>query len=116
MGNGDKLSILAELADTLGAALGASGGAVGNDFAPKEYLIGQSGTRISPLLYIACGISGAVHHIAGIRNAKKILAINTDANAPLMKMADYAIIGNLHDIVPAITKQLSVKRHDDLVE
>jgi len=116
MGNGDKLSILAELADTLGAALGASGGAVDSDFAPKEYLIGQSGTRISPLLYIACGISGAVHHIAGIRNAKKILAINTDANAPLMKMADYAIIGNLHDIVPAITKQLSVKRHDDLVE
>ena len=113
MGNGNNLSILAELADTIGAALGASGGAVGNDFAPKEYLIGQSGTRISPLLYIACGISGAIHHIAGIRNAKKILAINTDANAPLMRMADYAIIGNLNDIVPAMTRQIIAKKNND---
>jgi electron transfer flavoprotein alpha subunit len=116
LGDETSLNILEELADALGAALGASGGAIGSDFAPQDCLVGQTGAQISPLLYIACGISGAVQHLAGIRNAKRILAINSDANAPLMKMADYAIIGDLHDIVPAITKQLSVKRHDDLVE
>ncbi len=104
--DGAKLSMLEELADTLNAALGASGGAIGNDYAPKEYLIGQTGTHISPLLYIACGISGASQHLAGIRNAKKILAINTDANAPLMRMADYAIVGNFHDIIPVLNQQI----------
>jgi electron transfer flavoprotein alpha subunit len=105
--------ILEELADALGAALGASGGAVGNDFAPQEYLVGQTGAQISPLLYIACGISGAMQHLAGICNAKRILAINSDANAPLMRMADYAIVGDLHDIVPAITQQLIAKTQND---
>ena len=110
LGNEANLKILEELAETLDAALGASGGAIGNGFAPQEYLIGQTGTQISPLLYIACGISGATQHLSGIRNSKKILAINIDANAPIMRMADYAIIGNFHEIVPAITQQLSAQK------
>ncbi len=113
LGDETTLKVLEELADTLGAALGASGGAIGNDFAPQECLIGQTGAQISPLLYIACGISGAVQHLAGIRNTKRILAINSDANAPIMRIADYAIVGNLHDIVPALTQQLIAKMKND---
>lgn len=112
LGEPGTLRLLEELADTMGASLGASGGAVGDELAPQEYLVGQTGTRISPMLYIACGISGATQHLAGIRNAKKILAINTDADTPLMRIADYAVIGDLNAIVPAMTRILSADSKD----
>ncbi len=110
IGEASKLNILEQLADTLGAALGASGGAIGNDFAPREYLVGQTGATISPLLYIGCGISGAIQHLSGIRHAKYILAINTDVNAPLMQIADHAIVGDFAEIVPAMIRQLNAKK------
>jgi electron transfer flavoprotein alpha subunit len=110
IGDSSRLSILEDLADTLNAALGASLAAVENNYVKKEFLIGQSGTQISPSLYIAVGISGAIQHLAGMRNSKKVLAINTDSSAPLMRMADYAVIGNFHDIVPAMTQQLIAKK------
>lgn len=113
--NEKNLQALEELADILGAALGASGGAIGNGFAPKECLVGQTGTKISPLLYIACGISGAMQHLAGIRNAKRIISINSDPNAPLMRIADYAIIGDLQRIVPALTKRLIDINNNELL-
>jgi len=112
LGEPGSLRLLEELADTMGASLGASGGAIGDELAPQECLVGQSGTRISPMLYIACGISGATQHLAGIRNAKKILAINTDPDTPLMRIADYAVIGDLNDIVPAMTRILSADSKD----
>ena len=113
--NESRLEILEELADVLDASIGASGGAVGNDYAPKKYLIGQTGAQISPILYIACGISGAIQHLSGVRNAKQILAINPDKNAPMMRIADYAVVGKMEDVVPALTQHLKNKINNSSV-
>lgn len=102
----ENLKLLEDLAREVGGAIGASRGAVDCGFAPRSALVGQSGKTISPALYIACGISGAIHHYAGIRNARVILAINTDPEAPIFRKADYGILGDMFQVVPALTRAL----------
>ena len=106
VGGPDSFDGLLELAALLGGALGVSRVVTSQGWRPHHEQVGQTGTRIAPDLYIACGISGAIQHMAGCQSAKTILAINTDADAPMVTKADYAIVGNLHEVVPAINAEL----------
>jgi electron transfer flavoprotein alpha subunit len=106
VGSADGFGILEELAGLLDAAVGCSRVVTSAGWRPHTDQVGQTGTKVSPDLYIACGISGATQHIAGCKGAKKILAINSDAEAPIFGSADYAVIGDLTEIVPAITAEL----------
>ena len=110
VGSADGFSILEELAEQLNAAVGCSRVVTSAGWRPHTDQVGQTGTKVSPDLYIACGISGATQHIAGCKGAKKILAINSDAEAPILMSADYAVIGDLTEIVPAITAELRKAR------
>jgi electron transfer flavoprotein alpha subunit len=106
VGSAEGFSIIEDLAGLLGAAVGCSRVVTSAGWRPHTDQVGQTGTKVSPDLYIACGISGATQHIAGCKGAKKILAINDDAEAPILASADYAVIGDLHEIVPAIAAEL----------
>jgi electron transfer flavoprotein alpha subunit len=106
VGSAEGFGILEELAQMLDAAVGCSRVVTSAGWRPHTDQVGQTGTKVSPDLYIACGISGATQHIAGCKGAKKILAINSDAEAPILNNADYAVIGDLTEIVPAITAEL----------
>jgi electron transfer flavoprotein alpha subunit len=106
VGSSEGFAIIEELAALLGAAVGCSRVVTSAGWRPHSDQVGQTGTKISADLYIACGISGATQHIAGAKGAKKILAINDDKEAPIFASADYAVIGDLHEIVPAITAEL----------
>ena len=106
VGSAEAFSELEELAGLLGAAVGVSRVVTSQGWRPHSMQVGQTGMRIAPDLYIACGIRGAIQHIVGARAAKRILAINTDAEAPIMAVADYAVIGDLHQVVPAISAEV----------
>jgi electron transfer flavoprotein alpha subunit len=110
VGSADGFGMLEELAGLLDAAVGCSRVVTSAGWRPHTDQVGQTGTKVSPDLYIACGISGATQHIAGCKGAKKILAINSDAEAPILASADYAVIGDLAEIVPAITAELRKAR------
>ena len=110
VGSGDGFADLEELAGLLGGAVGGSRVVTSAGWRPHADQIGQTGLRIAPDVYIACGISGAIQHIVGCKAAKHILAINTDAEAPIMGVADYAVIGDLHAVVPAISAEIRRRR------
>jgi electron transfer flavoprotein alpha subunit len=106
VGSSESFDIIEELAGLLGGAVGCSRVVTSAGWRPHTDQVGQTGTKISADLYVACGISGATQHIAGAKGAKKILAINSDPEAPILASADYAVIGDLHEIVPAISAEL----------
>jgi len=106
VGSSEAFAIIEELAGLLGGAVGCSRVVTSAGWRPHTDQVGQTGTKISADLYVACGISGATQHIAGAKGAKKILAINSDPEAPIFASADYAVVGDLHEIVPAISAEL----------
>jgi len=110
VGSKEGFAIIEELASLLGAAVGCSRAVTSAGWRPHTDQVGQTGTKVAPEVYIACGISGATQHMAGLKGAKRILAINSDPQAPMMLNADYAVVGDLKEIVPAISAEIRKTR------